>query len=112
MKLNSTKQYPYTADYYSYTIVTSADGLVTERVYSVIPTQVTMALSINLLGELVIDSPNKMQLNGQIKNVLDRNGEEIYEAGEWLIGRVAPNLSALGTKEDYRYYAGITGGII
>ncbi len=112
MKPNLSKQYPYTGDYYSYTVITSADGVVTERRYTGVPTQVAMALSINLLGELVIDSPTKMQLQGQLKNIVDRNGEEIYEAGEWQIGRVAPNLSAIGTKEDYRYYAAITGGII
>lgn len=112
MKPNLTKQYPFTGDYYSYIIITSADGTVTERRYTTIPTEVKMALSINLLGELVIDSPTKMQLDGKLKNVVDKNGEEIYEAGEWQIGRVAPNLSALGTKEDYRYYAKIIGGII
>ena len=112
MKPNLTKQYPFTGDYYSYTLITSADGTVTTKRYTTIPTEVKMALSINLLGELVIDSPTKMQLDGKLKNVVDKNGEEIYEAGEWQIGRVAPNLSALGTKEDYRYYAKIIGGII
>jgi len=112
MKPNLTKQYPFTGDYYSYTLITSADGTVTERRYAIVPTQVKMALSINLLGELVIDSPTKMQLDGKLKNVVDKNGEEIYEAGEWQIGRVAPNLNPIGTKEDYRYYAKIIGGII
>ena len=112
MKPIVAKQYPYTGDYYSYTLITSADGTVTERRYATIPTEVRLSLSVNLLGELVIDSPTKMQLDGKLKNVVDRNGEEIYEAGEWQIGRVAPNLSALGTKEDYRYYAKIIGGII
>lgn len=112
MKPNVAKQYPFTGDYYSYTVITSADGVVTEKRYTGVPTQVAMSLSINLLGELVIDSLTKMQFQGQLKNIVDKNGEEIYEAGEWQIGRVAPNLSALGTKEDYRYYASITGGVI
>jgi hypothetical protein len=110
MKPNLTKQYPYTGDYYSYTIRTSADGVITEKVYTGVGTPVLMALSINLLGQLLIDSPTKMQLDGQIKNLVDRNGEEIYEAGEWQIVQTAPNLSALGIKEDYRYRANLTSG--
>ena len=113
MKTNLTKQYPFTGDYYSYSVITNpTDPDQTSRVYTTIPTQVKMALSINLLGELVIDSPTKMQLDGILKNVLDKNSEEIYESGEWQIGRVAPNLNPIGTKEDCRYYAKIIGGII
>jgi len=82
MKPIVAKQYPYTADYYNYTLITSADGLVTEKRYATIPTQVKLSLSVNLLGELVIDSETKMQLEGQLKNIVDRNGEEIYDAGQ------------------------------
>ena len=112
MKPNVAKQYPFTGDYYSYTLITSADGTVTERRYTTIPTQVKMSLSINLLGELVIDSETKMQLDGQLKNIVDRNQSAIYEDGEWQIIQTMPVLSGLGTKEGYRYRARLIAGAI
>ena len=82
MKANTTKQYPYLGDYYGYTVVTSADGTVTENVYATVPTQVTLELSVNLLGDLVIESQSKMQLNGYIKNIVDANDEDLESGGD------------------------------
>lgn len=112
MKANTTKQYPYTGDLYGYTLVTSADGSVTERVYTEVPTQVSLALSVNLLGDLVIESESKMQLNAYLSNVLDANGEEIYVGGQWQIFQTAPLLGPMGIKAGYRYRARIIAGNI
>jgi hypothetical protein len=112
MKTNTTKQYQYKGDLYGYTIVTSADGTVTENVYDEIPIEVAMALRVNLLGELVIDSLSKMQLNANITNVLDANGEEIYVGGLWRITRTAPILGPLGLKAGYEYRANLIDGQI
>lgn len=110
MKPNLTKTYPYTGDYYGYTLVTSADGTVTERQYATFPEEVKLSLSVNLLGELVIDSESKMQLNGRLTNIVDRNGEQIYDDGEWEIIQTMPVLSGIGTKEGYRYRADLIAG--
>lgn len=112
MKLNTTKQFLYLADYYSYTLITSADGTVTTRQYVIVPQQVSLALSVNLLGDLIIESQFKMQLDGYLKNVLDRNGDEIYESGVWKIFQTAPLLNGLGVKEGYKYRATIIEGNI
>jgi len=112
MKPNLAKTYPYTGDYYSYTLVTSADGTVTERRYITVPTQVKLSLSTNLIGELLIDSESKMQLSGLLKNILDKNGEEIYDGGEWEIIQTMPLLSSIGTKEGYQYRADLIAGQI
>lgn len=112
MKPNLTKQYPFTGDYFSYTLVTLADGTVTGKTYIGVPTPVQLALSVNLLGELLIESETKMQVNGRLKNIVDRNNEEIYEAGEWEIIQTAPILSAIGTKDGYKYRADLIGGEI
>ncbi len=112
MKSNVAKQYPYAGDYYSYTVRTSADGVVTERVYVGVPTQVFLSLSVNLLGDLVIDSETKFQINSYLKNIVDRNGEQIYTDGVWEIYQTAPLLSGLGTKEGYRYRARLIDGLI
>jgi hypothetical protein len=110
MKLNTTKQYLYTGDYYSYTLVTSADGTVTTKQYVTAPQQISADLSINLLGELIIKSPYKMQISGYLKNILDRNGEEIYTNGVWEIVQTAPMLNSLAIKEGYKYRARLISG--
>lgn len=112
MKANTTKQYPYLGDYYGYTIVTSADGLVSNRVYTTIPTPVTMQLSISLIGELLIESESKMQKNSYIKNIVDANNDEIYDAGQWQIIQTAPLLGPMGLKAGYKYRAQLIAGDI
>lgn len=112
MKANTTKQYLYTGDLYGYTLVTSADGSVTERVYDEVPVQVALALSVNLAGELVIESESKMQLNAYLQNILDANGEEIYVDGQWKIVQTSPLLGPMGLKAGYKYRATIISGNI
>ena len=110
MKANTTKQYPYTGDLYGYTQVTSADGSVTENVYDEVPIRVSLALSVNLLGDLVIESESKMQLNAYLQNIVDMNGEEIYVDGQWQIFQTAPLLGPMGLKSGYKYRANIIAG--
>jgi hypothetical protein len=112
MRANTTKQYPYTGDLYGYTVVTSADGSVSERVYDEIPVRVALALSVNLLGDLIIESESKMQLNAYLQNIVDMNGEEIYVDGQWEIFQTAPLLGPMGLKAGYRYRARIIAGNI
>lgn len=112
MKANTTKQYPYTGDLYGYTQTTSADGSVTENVYDEVPVQVALSLSVNLLGDLIIESESKMQLNANLSNILDANGEEIYVGGQWQIFQTAPLLGPMGLKAGYRYRARIIAGNI
>jgi len=118
MKLNTTKQYLYFGDYYSYTLVTSADELVTVREYTTIPQQVFLDIIVNLniatgvIGDLIITSTSKMQLNSYLKNVLDKNGEEIYDGGVWKIISTMPILNSFGSKEGYRYNAQLIEGNI
>lgn len=112
MKTNTTKEYPYTGDYYSYILITSADGTVTERQYDTVPNSVALSLTTNLLGELVIDSQVKMKLNGYIGNIVDRNGEQIYTDGLWEIIQTAPLLGPSGIKGGYKYRARLIDGAI
>jgi hypothetical protein len=112
MKANTTKQYLYTGDLYGYTLVTSADGSVTEKVYDEVPTEVKMALSVSIFGELLIESQSKMQINSILRNILDANNEEIYDGGGWQINQTAPILGPNGLKDGYRYRAVLFEGII
>ena len=110
MKTNTTTEYLYKGDYYSYTAVTSADGTVTSKTYETVHVIVNMALSINLLGELVIKSPIKMQVAGIIKEIIDRNDDLIYADGVWEIIQTAPILGPLGVKGGYQYRAILIAG--
>jgi hypothetical protein len=113
MKSNTTKEYPYSLDYYSYVLLPPSDGSnVLVKDYADVPVNVIAALSVNLLGELVIESPTKIQFEAIISNVLDRNGEEIYDGGSWRIFQTAPLLGPLGIKSGYKYRAELISGQI
>ena len=112
MKSNTTVQYPYTGDLYGYILVTSADGTVTQKDYDTVPTQVAMSLDVNLLGQLIIKSQAKMQLDAYLELVKDANGEEIYVGGKWQIIQTAPILGPNGIKGGYQYRANLIDGQI
>ena len=112
MKTNQADQYFYTADYYNYTTRTSADGVITEKTYVGVPTKVKLALTVNLFGELAILAETKMQLDSYLKNIVDKNGDEIYEGGVWKIIATAPWLGPFGIKSGYQYRAEIIEGQI
>jgi hypothetical protein len=112
MKYNTTKQYLYTGSYFGYVLTTSADGTVTQRDYNVVGTPVALSLTVNLLGELVIESQAKMQLNSYIKSIKDINDEEIYVDGVWQVTQTAPILGPGGIKGGYKYRAKLIEGQI
>lgn len=112
MKTDIAKQFPYKGDLYGYVLVTSEDGSTTERRYAINPTEVSMSLSVNLLGELVIESETKMQIDSYLKNIKDKNGDEIYTSGEWQILQTAPILNPIGIKSGYKYRAKLIAGAI
>lgn len=111
MKSNTTKDYFYTGDYYSYTRTLNPDGVTYTKTYS-FNRNVSMSITVNLLGELVITSPDKMQKEGNILNIRDANGEEIYTGGQWTISQTAPVLGPMGLKGGYRYRATLIAGDI
>lgn len=112
MLTSTTKPYPYRGDLYGYILLTSSDGTVTTKDYDTVPTQIFMSLSVNLLGQLLIESPSKMQLNAYLKNIIDKNGEEVYTDGVWEIIQTAPILGPLGIKGGYQYRANLIDGQI
>lgn len=103
-------KYNYTADYYGYTKVTSADGSVTENVYTEVPEQIILALSTTFIGDIVILTNSKLQKAGYLANIQDRNGNEIYTEGTWEIKSTQPVVNALGIVEGYKYKAKIISG--
>ena len=112
MKLNAEKNYKYTGDVFAYVVVTSADGTVSEKRYDTVGIPAPMDISVNLLGELVIKSDAKFQLDAYIGNIVDRNGEEIYTDGLWQIFQTAPLLNQLALKDGYQYRARLISGQI
>lgn len=53
-----------------------------------------------------------MQIDAYLKNIKDRNGEEIYTNGKWQIVQTAPLLGPLGIKYGYQYRADLIEGEI
>lgn len=112
MLFNAYKSFPYTAEYYSYTLVTSADGTVTEKRYATIPISIKANVSTTYNGDLVIITKEKLQKSGYLKNVTDRNGNQIYQNGTWEITQTMPATLAVGVISSYKYKAKIISGDI
>jgi hypothetical protein len=110
MLFNTLKTYNYLVDYYSYTLVTSADGTVTTKQYVTVPANYAVAISTSFIGDIVVLSDKKMQIDGYLKNLRDRNGNEVYPDGVWQIRQTQPVLNALGIAEGYKYKAKIIDG--
>jgi hypothetical protein len=110
MLLSAFKTGNYVGQVYSYT-QTVVDN-VTTPVYAELPTAVRMNVSTNLLGEIVIYTDTKMQINSKIKSIVDRKNNQIYTNGTWLVVETQPVLNALGFSEGYKYRAQLIDGAI
>jgi hypothetical protein len=105
-------KYTYSADYYGYTVVTSADGTVSNNVYTQDPTPIQFALSTTFIGDIVILTDSKLQNKGRIADIEDRNGNSVYVDGEWEIKSTQPIVNAMGIIDGYKYKAKIISGDI
>lgn len=112
MKPDTVKNYPFTADYYGYRVVTSADGTVSENVYDVVPTPVNIIFSVNFVGELAIESQSKFQIDSVLRNIRDKSNTEIYENGVWSVTQTMPKINSLYLKDGYAYRATLISGDI
>jgi hypothetical protein len=112
MLFSAYKTYPYTADYFSYTQVTLADGTVTGNTYIGVPTQIQLSVSTSFTGNLIMICKTKLQNAGRISNLVDKNGVEIYPDAVWQINSTQPVLNAVGLVEGYKYKATIISGNI
>lgn len=110
MLFDAYKTYPYTVDYYNYTFITSADGTVTERRYQTIPTEIKVAISTSFIGDLIIITKEKLQKNGRLSNLVDRNDNQIYPDATWEITQTMPRTNPVGFVEGYKYKAKIISG--
>lgn len=110
MLFDTYKKYPYAADYFTYTTVTSVDGNISERRYSATPETFQLAISTSYVGDLIIVSKTKLQNFTRISNLVDKNGVEIYPDAVWQISSTMPRTSPIGLVEGYKYKAKIISG--
>jgi 1-aminocyclopropane-1-carboxylate deaminase/D-cysteine desulfhydrase-like pyridoxal-dependent ACC family enzyme len=103
-------KYTYQGDYYGYTTVTSADGLVSNTVYTTSPIIIQFALSTSFIGDIVILTDSKLQLKGHVADITDRNGNPVYVDGEWEIKSTQPIVNAMGVIDGYKYKAKLISG--
>jgi len=112
MLFNTVKNRNYTVDYKGYTLVTSADGTVTEKRYATIPTTIKVQISTSFTGDLIILADDKLQLEGYLENLVDRNENIVYDDALWKITSTQPVVNAVGLVEGYKYKAKIISGNI
>lgn len=110
MLFDTYRKFPYSADYFTYTTVTTADGVVTEKRYSATPQTFALAISTSFIGDLVIITKTKLQNATRISNLVDKNGVEIYPGAVWQISTTMPRTSPIGLVEGYKYKAKIISG--
>ena len=111
MLFNTVNNYKYTADTYSYTIVTNPNGT-TSNIYSTNPIQIQLGLSTTFVGDVLISTVAKLQRLALIRNIRDRQGTLVYENGIWEVYQTQPILNAAGLTEGYRYKARLISGDI
>ena len=112
MLFNTVKNRNYTVDYRGYTTVTSADGVVTEKRYTLVGTPIRVQISTSFTGSLILLADDKLQLDGYLENLVDRNGTQVYENAIWRISSTQPVVNAVGLVEGYKYKATILSGNI
>lgn len=112
MLFNTVKNRNYTVDYRGYTTVTSADGVVTEKRYDLVGTPIRVQISTSFTGSLILLADEKLQLDGYLENLVDRNGTAVYEGALWKISSTQPVVNAVGLVEGYKYKATILSGNI
>ena len=110
MLFSTYKRFNYTVDVYKYTLITSADGTVTQKQYDTVPQNYNIQISTSFIGDLVILANNKFQKDALLENLRDRNGNEIYTGGEWQITSTQPITNAMGLVEGYKYKAKLVSG--
>ena len=110
MLFNTVKNRNYTVDYRGYTTITTADGLVTNKAYRVNPTTIKVQISTSFTGDLILLANEKLQLNGYLDNLVDRNNNSVYEDATWNITSTQPVVNAVGLVEGYKYKAKIILG--
>lgn len=110
MLFNTVKNRNYTVDYRGYTNVTTADGLVTVKNYQVNRTTIRVQISTSFTGDLILLADEKLQLNGYLDNLVDRNNNSVYENATWEITSTQPVVNAVGLVEGYKYKARIISG--
>jgi hypothetical protein len=108
MKLNTTKQYNLSVDYY--TFIDTPSGNTTVRTYS-LDSNIKVSTSGNIIGNLIILADEVLLLGGRLQNLLDRSGAEILPGAVWQITTVQPVINALGLLDGYKYKATAVSGI-
>lgn len=109
MLFNTVNNYRYTADSYSYTIVTNPNGT-TSNIYSTNPIQIRFGLSTSFIGDIIILTDTKLQKAALLRNIRDRQGTLVFENGVWEITQVQPLVNAAGLTEGFKYKARIIAG--
>jgi len=109
MLLHTVKNYQYVIDYYSYTRTTNVDNVTTID-YAINPTAIRAGINTTMTGDIIVLTKEKLQIEGLLKNIIDRNSNQVFQNGVWAITQTQPLVNTFGYVEGYRYRAKIVSG--
>ena len=107
MKLNTLRKYNFTAKYAGYTTFQDPDTGAEQRTY-LAPVQIKCWVVNNALGELVLHTQARLQNDGSVSELLDKNGDLVYPIGTlagavWRVIEGMPMYDTFGNVYAYKY---------
>ena len=108
MRLNTVRKYTFSAAYSGYTVFEDLDTGAQLKTYQSPPIQIKCWIVNNALGELSLHTKAKLQNDGALSALIDKNNELLYPIGTltgaiWRIIEGMPMLDSLGNVYEYKY---------
>lgn len=104
-KLMTFRKLPYSGEIWNYNITTVPGG--EEKTYFLFK-ETKLDLGQNVFGKLNVFLPEDCEgimLDAQLRNLRDKQGNEIYPDGTWYLTGVSPSLNLYGGREGFRAVA-------
>jgi hypothetical protein len=107
MKFNTIRKYKYSAAYAGYKEFQDPDTGAVRRTYEE-PIEIKCWIVNNALGELVLHTKARLQNDGGIGTLLDKNSELVYPIGTltgavWRVIEGMPMYDPFGNVYEYKY---------
>lgn len=112
MKIDAfkAKDYSFTADLWTFTNTTDAQGgQVKHYVFS---RNIQLILVTGVFGKMTAyfkDSESDIVLNDQLQNVKDASGQELNPGYVWTIDQFLPNINTWGHREGFKGRVSFSG---
>lgn len=109
-KIASYRTLPYSGEIWNYNRVTGTTAGSTTNVYFLLR-ETKLDLTQGVFGKINIFLPNEasdIMQEAQIRNLVDRDGQEVFPDGIWVFAGLLPVLNVFGQREGFRGQANLT----